>query len=541
MSEPQSQPQAAGAPAQAAGDGPNYLSHKQIMVVLGGLMAGMLLAALDQSIVGTALPRITSELGGIDKLAWVVTAYLLTSTAATPLWGKISDLYGRRPIFQAAIVIFLIGSLASGLAQDMTQLVAFRAIQGIGGGGLFALSMAVIGDVIPPRERGRYMGFFGAVFGVSSVAGPLLGGWFTDGPGWRWIFWINIPIGLAALVVTSIALKLPRVKREHKIDYLGAAAIVAAVSSFVLYLSWRGTQYGWTELWALVLLGAGVALSLAFVLIESRAAEPIIPLRLFRNPVFSTGNLFGFLAGVAMFGSMLYIPLYLQVVKGQSPTVSGLAMLPAVAGIFSSSISSGQLMTRNGRYKIYPILGAAVLTLAQYLMSTLHSDTSMWQIGLYEYLFGLGLGFTMQTITTAVQNSVDFRDMGTATSATTFFRQMGGVLGAAIFGAILADRLTHYVTQALPAEVMSRIPPGAIENVEFIKTLPPDAQAPIIESYVQALQDVFLAGVPVTIVALVVAFFIKELPLASRKDATPTARPGAPEGDAEPALSTPVH
>jgi EmrB/QacA subfamily drug resistance transporter len=537
MSETQSQPQAAGVPAQAAGDGPNYLSHKQIMVVLGGLMAGMLLAALDQSIVGTALPRITSELGGIDKLAWVVTAYLLTSTAATPLWGKISDLYGRRPVFQAAIVIFLLGSLAAGFSQDMTQLVAFRALQGIGGGGLFALAMAVIGDVIPPRERGRYMGFFGAVFGVSSVAGPLLGGWFTDGPGWRWIFWINVPIGAAALVVTSIALKLPRVKREHKIDYLGAAAIVAAVSSFVLYLSWRGTEYGWTEVWALVLLGAGVALSLAFVLIESRAAEPIIPLRLFRNPVFSTGNLFGFLAGVAMFGSMLYIPLYLQVVKGQSPTISGLAMLPAVAGIFSSSISAGQLMTRNGRYKIYPILGAAVLTVAQYLMSTLHSDTSMWQIGLYEYLFGLGLGFTMQTITTAVQNSVDFRDMGTATSATTFFRQMGGVLGAAIFGAILADRLTHYVTQALPAEVMSRIPPGAIENVEFIKTLPPDAKAPIIESYVQALQDVFLAGVPVTIVALVVAFFIKELPLASRKDATPTA----PEGDAEPVLSTPVH
>ncbi|GAB3422746.1 MDR family MFS transporter [Flindersiella endophytica] len=541
MSEPQSQPQAAGAPAQVAGDGPNYLSHRQILVVLGGLMAGMLLAALDQSIVGTALPRITSELGGIDKLAWVVTAYLLTSTAATPLWGKISDLYGRRPIFQAAIVIFLVGSLAAGFSQDMTQLVAFRALQGIGGGGLFALAMAVIGDVIPPRERGRYMGFFGAVFGVSSVAGPLLGGWFTDGPGWRWIFWINVPIGAAALVVTSVALKLPRVKREHKIDYLGAAAIVAAVSSLVLYLSWRGTQYGWTETWALVLVGAGVVLAALFVLIESRATEPIIPLRLFRNPVFSTGNLFGFLAGVAMFGSMLYIPLYLQVVKGQSPTISGLAMLPAVAGIFSSSISSGQLMTRNGRYKIYPILGAAVLTLAQYLMSTLHSDTSMWQIGLYEYLFGLGLGFTMQTITTAVQNSVNFRDMGTATSATTFFRQMGGVLGAAIFGAILADRLTHYVAQALPAEVMSRIPPGAIENVEFIKTLPPTLKGPIIESYVQSLQDVFLAGVPVTIVALVVAFFIKELPLASRKDATPTTQPGAADGDAEPVLSTPVH
>lgn len=530
-SVPPSSSAPAGVPA-----GPTYLSHRQILVVLGGLMAGMLLAALDQSIVATALPRITSELGGIDKLSWVVTAYLLTSTSATPLWGKISDLYGRRPIFQAAIGIFIAGSVLSAVAQDMTQLVVFRAVQGVGGGGLFALSMAIVGDVIPPRERGRYMGYMGAVFGVSSVAGPLLGGWFTDGPGWRWIFWINVPIGVAALVVTSFALKIPTVRREHRIDYLGAATIVASVSCILLYLSWRGTEYGWTEGWALALLGVGLVLAALFVLVESRAAEPIIPLRLFRNSVFGTGNVFGFLAGIAMFGSMLYIPLYLQVVKGQSPTVSGLAMLPAVAGIFTSSIGSGQLMTRNGRYKIYPILGAAVLILAQWLMSGLRDDTPMWQVSLYLYVFGFGLGFTMQTITTAVQNSVEFKDMGTATSATTFFRQVGGSLGAAVFGAILADRLTHYVTQSVPAEVMAKLPPGTIESVELIRRLPEPLQTPVVDAYVDALNDVFLAGIPFSALALIVAFFIKELPLASRRDAEPAKAGG--EGGPETELTT---
>lgn len=543
MSEPNSDPSATGSQSPVADDGqPNYLSHKQILVVLGGLMAGMLLAALDQSIVGTALPRITSELGGIDKLSWVVTAYLLTSTSATPLWGKISDLYGRRPIFQAAIVTFLIGSLLCGLAQDMTQLVLFRALQGIGGGGLFALALSVIGDVIPPRQRGRYQGYFGAVFGVSSVAGPLLGGFFTDGPGWRWIFWINLPIGIAALVVTSFALRMPTVRRDHKIDYLGAATIVAAVSCVLLYLSWRGTDYGWTESWALVLLGAGLLLAGCFVLVEARASEPIIPLRLFGNSVFSLGNVFGFLSGFAMFGTLIYLPLYLQVVKGMSPTVSGLAMLPAVCGIFTSSIGSGQLITRTGRYKIYPIMGASVLILAQFLLSGLHSDSSMWQIGLCEYLFGFGLGFTMQTITTAIQNSVQFRDMGTATAATVFFRQMGGAIGAAVFGAILATRLDHFLAEALPRDVLARIPEGATENVEAIQRMPEALQSPVIEAFVDALHDVFLAGVPFSMVALCVAIFIKELPLATGQP--PTNGPGGsgdtnaddPGADREPAL-----
>ena len=402
-------------------------------------MAGVLLAALDQSIVGTALPTIVSDLGGLDKLAWVVTAYLLTATASTPLWGKISDLYGRRHIFQAAILVFLAGSVLCGLSQNLPQLIAFRAIQGIGGGGLMSLAFSIIGDIIPPRERGRYQGYFGAVFGVASVAGPLLGGWFTDGPGWRWIFYVNLPVGIAALVITSMSLKLPTVRREHTIDYLGAALIVASVSSLLLYLDWAGKEYGWFAAGPLALLIAAVAMAVLFVIVEQRAAEPIIPLRLFRNAVFAVGNLYGFLAGVAMFGAIIFLPFYLQAVMGMSPTQSGLAMLPAVFGILTTSIISGRLITRTGRYKIFPILGAAILIIALLMLSRLQVGTPYWQLALFELAFGAGLGMTMQTIVTAVQNAVEYRDLGTATSATTFFRQMGGTIGAAVFGAILDE------------------------------------------------------------------------------------------------------
>src|SRR5215216_6304309 len=431
--------------------GPQYFTHRQIVVILFGVMAGMLLFALDQGIVGTALPRIVSELGGLDRLSWVVTAYLLTSTATTPLWGKISDLYGRRLIFQVAIVIFLLGSALSGLSQDMGQLILFRALQGIGGGGLFAIALSIIGEVIPPRERSRYQGYFGAVFGVSSVAGPLLGGWFTDGPGWRWIFFINLPVGIAALIITSISLKLPTVRREHTIDYLGAALIVSGVSSLLLYLDWAGKEFGWFAPGPLTLLITAVALTVLFVMVEQRAAEPIIPLRLFRNEVFAVGNLYGFLAGVAMFGAIIFLPFYLQAVMGMSPTQSGLAMLPAVFGILTTSIISGRLITHTGRYKIFPILGAAILIVALLMMSQLRVDTPYWQLALFELIFGAGLGMTMQTIVTAVQNAVEYRDLGTSTSATTFFRQMGGTIGAAVFGAILSNRLALHLSEQLGA------------------------------------------------------------------------------------------
>jgi EmrB/QacA subfamily drug resistance transporter len=509
---------AAGPAGSGAGDAQSqqYFSHRQILVILFGVMAGMLLAALDQGIVGTALPRIVSDLGGLDRLSWVVTAYLLTSTAATPLWGKISDLYGRRLIFQVAIAIFLVGSALSGLSQNMTQLIGFRALQGIGGGGLFAIALSIIGDVIPPRERGRYQGYFGAVFGVSSVAGPLLGGWFTDGPGWRWIFYINLPVGLAALVITSMVLRMPVMRRQHRIDYLGAATIVAAVSCLLLYLDWRGNEFGWTEPVALALLGGFVVLSAVFVLIELRSPEPIIPMRLFRNPVFSVGNIYGFLAGVAMFGAIIFLPIYLQAVKGLSPTASGLALLPAIVGIFSTSIGSGQLITRTGRYKIYPIIGSVILALAMFLLSRLAVDTPFWQVALYEYLFGAGLGFTLQTIVTAIQNAVEFRDMGAATSSATFFRQMGGSIGAAVFGAVLSSRLTHYLAEQF---ARAGVQPGTrasgvdANDVQAIQRLVGPVKHIVLSAFTNALDDVFLVGVPFIVVAFVVSLFLREVPL----------------------------
>jgi EmrB/QacA subfamily drug resistance transporter len=518
------QPATASTPA---GDEPTPVafSHRQIVIILFGVMAGMLLFALDQGIVGTALPRIVSDLGGLDKLSWVVTAYLLTSTAATPLWGKVSDLYGRRLTFQVAIGIFLLGSALCGLSQNMIELIGFRALQGAGGGGLFAVALSIIGDVIPPRQRGRYQGYFGAVFGVSSVAGPLLGGWLTDGPGWRWIFYVNLPVGGAALVVTSLVLRMPVVRRRHRIDYAGAAAIVAAVSCLLLYLDWRGRQYGWTEAGALALLGAFALLAVAFVLIELRAVEPIIPMRLFRNPVFGVGNAFGFLAGIAMFGGFIFLPVYLQAVQGFTPTASGLSLLPAIVGIFSTSITSGRLITRTGRYKIFPILGGAVLTVALFLLSHLGVDTPFWQVALYEYLFGAGLGFTMQTIVTAVQNAVEFRDLGVATGSTTFFRQMGASIGVAMFGAVLTSRLTHYLSEGLAT---AGVRPGTgglkidANNVQAIQRLTGPARTLVLGAFANALDDVFLIGVPFLALAFVVALFLKEVPLR-----TGPAGPGA--------------
>jgi EmrB/QacA subfamily drug resistance transporter len=498
----------------------SYLSHRQILVVLGGLMAGMFLAALDMSIVGTALPRVVSDLGGLSEMSWVVTAYLLTSTASTPLWGKISDLYGRRLIFQAAIVTFLIGSLFSGFAQNMTQLISSRAIQGLGGGGLMALALAVIGDIIPPRERGRYQGYFAAVFGTSSVLGPVLGGFFTDGPGWRWIFFINVPIGLVALAVTSSALRIPVVRREHKIDYLGAASVVTAVTSFLLFTAWSGPDLGWFSATSVALIVLGVFFTVFFVFVELRAAEPIIPMELFSERIFSIACIFVFIIGVVLFGSLVFLPLYLQVVDGMGPTQSGLALLPLVVGIFSTSISSGQIMSRTGRYRPFPILGAATVTVAMLLLSRLNVGTPYWQAALVMWLLGAGLGFTMQVMVTVVQNSVSRKHMGTATSSVMFFRSMGGAFGAALFGAIMTSRLTHY----LPAAATSSTGGNIANNVQKIQSLHGPEHTVIVTAFNSALSDVFMVAVPIVLVALAVSFFLPEKPLRARDEPTASTR-----------------
>ncbi len=500
---------------------PGYLSHRQILVVMSGLMAGMFLAALDQSIVGTALPTIVGELGGLTHFSWAVTGYLLTSTASTPLWGKISDLYGRRSIFQIAILIFLLGSLVAGIATSMGVLISGRAIQGLGAGGLMALALAIIGDIVPPRERGRYQGYFAAVFGTSSVAGPLLGGWLTDGPGWRWIFLINLPIGIAALIVTTSALRsVPTVRRDHKIDYLGAALIVASVSSILLYTAWAGDAYGWTAPLPLALLIGGFVLGALFVFAESRAEEPIIPLRLFRIPVFTNVSIFAALLGLAMFGGIIFLPIYLQIALGFSPTKSGLALLPMVVGLFMTSISAGQVMSRTGRYKIFPIIGSGVVAVAMFLLSTLQADTPYGLVALYIFIFGAGLGCTMQIVVTAVQNAVPRSDMGVATAGVTFFRSMGGAFGTAVFGAVLGIRLTHHLESsgaALPTTGGGEA--GFANSVAAIRALPADLHAVVVDAWVKALHDVFLTAVPFVLIAFVVSFFIPEKRLVSREDA----------------------
>ncbi len=500
-------------PASAAGsDGPQYLSHRQILVVMSGVMAGMLLAALDISIMGTALPRIVSEFGGLDRLPWVVTAYLLTSTASTPLWGKVSDLYGRRVIYQTAIGIFLLGSVLAGISASMEQLITFRALQGLGGGGLMAVAMAIVGDVISPRQRGRYQGYLGAVWALSSVAGPLLGGWLTDGPGWRWIFWINVPIGGAALVVTSVVLRMPVTKRQHSIDYLGAATIVGSATALLLYLNWAGDRFGWSSAEALSLLLLAVAFAALFVLVESRVLEPIIPLRLFAIRTYSVANAFSFIVGLVLFGAVVYLPVYLQAVLGMSPTASGLAMLPVVTGIAGISVAAGMLVARTGRYKVFPIVGACVLVVAQVLLSRLGAHTPYWQFAAAAFLLGAGLGLTMQILVLAVQNAVEHRDLGTATSSNGFFRMMGGAIGTALFGAVFLARLNDYLGERAGDLGGVRVNPGDLRTVQ---QLAEPAREIAITAFARAMDDVFLVGVPFTVFAVVLAFVLPELPLRS--------------------------
>jgi EmrB/QacA subfamily drug resistance transporter len=490
------------------------LTHRQILIVLSGLMLGMLLAALDQTIVATALPTIVSELGGINHLSWVVTAYLLASTSSTPLYGKISDLYGRKGVFQAAIVIFLVGSALSGLSRNMGELIGFRALQGLGAGGLMALAMAIIGDVVSPRERGKYQAYMGAVFAFASVAGPLLGGFFVDQLTWRWVFYINLPVGAVALVVTSVVLDLPFNSVRHAIDFLGAGLLVGSVTAILLVTVWGGDQYAWLSPEIIGLAVAGLLLLGAFIARERRAPEPILPLKLFRDAVFSVGSALLFIQGVVMFGAIVFLPLYFQVVKGASATRSGLLLLPLMAGVLTSSISSGRLISRNGRYRIYPILGTALCTVGMFLFTRLDADSSLKESSVYMLVLGSGLGMTMQIPIMAIQNSVERRYLGIATSVANFFRSMGGSFGVAIFGAVLSNRLAHYLPLLLPPEALGRFDVKALQaSPAQVRALPPAIQNGIVEAIARSLHTVFLTALPAAALAFVVALLLRERPL----------------------------
>ena len=506
---------AQNAPAEAASvpAGP----RREVLIILPGLLLAIMLAMLDQLVVSTALPRIVGDLGGVAHLSWVVTAYVLAATITTPLYGKLGDQYGRKRLLMFAIILFLIGSALAGLSQTMDQLIAFRALQGLGAGGLLVGAIATIGDLVSPRERGQYMGYIMAAMTLAMVAGPLVGGYITDSLSWRWIFYINMPIGGAALIYLALTLHVPVHKVKHKIDYLGAVLLAVAASSLVLLTTWGGTQYPWRSAQIMGLGAVAVAATAGFIATERRAAEPVIPLHVFRNRNFSLVTAMSFLLGLALFGAITFLPLYQQTVQHLSATESGLMLIPLMLGSTVTALIAGRITTRTGRYKALPIIGGGVMTVGMYLLTTLGINTSLVTTGLYFAVLGLGMGFLMQITTLVAQNSVEPRDIGVASSSRTFFQQIGGSIGVSAFGAIFAHQLTSEMHARLPSIHLNA--GGGQLNPVVVAHLPALVKQAVFAAITHAITDVFFWAAPAAAAVFILACFLKEVPLRGREDA----------------------